>query len=157
METKTCKSSQVISTYLDGRLITQIDDIAVLSAVKHARTGVVTASVDSIEFFSPIIQTDLAYLQSYVCWTGKTSMKIFIKVTAEDLFTGERRIAATAMLTFVALDENNKPMNVPPVKPETEEEKMINEVAEQYSQIGKTRFEASKTLLPYLDTRNRWE
>lgn len=86
----------------------KLDDAATLSARRHSREKeCVTASTDSIDFLCPIHQTDSVCVESFVTYTGKTSMEVFCKVIAEDIMTGERRIAATAFLTFVALGKIN--------------------------------------------------
>lgn len=66
-------------------------------------------------------------------------MEIFCKVIAEDILTGERRIAATAFLTFVALGEDKRPVEVPAVIPETEEEKFLFETAADRAEMRKVR------------------
>jgi acyl-CoA hydrolase len=71
-------------------------------------------------------------------------MKVFVKVVAEDLYTSERRIAATSFLKFVALDENRKPIPIPQVIPETDEEKKLDAMAPERAQIRRTHREASK-------------
>lgn len=84
-------------------------------------------------------------------------MEIFVKVSSEDLRTGERRIAATSFLTFVALGENNQPIPVPGVIPETEEEKKLFETAEYRAEMRKHRREESKKFAGYLLTKYPWE
>lgn len=78
----------------------------------------------------PIRQSDSVSFEAFVTWTGRSSMEVFVKVITKDLKTGYRRIAATSFLTFVAVDENNKPIPVPQVIPQTEEEKKLYETAE---------------------------
>ncbi|MDY0322639.1 MAG: acyl-CoA thioesterase [Candidatus Carbobacillus sp.] len=112
-------------TLFGGKLMAYIDDVAAISAMRHCHEQVVTASTDSIDFLRPINQNEAVILESFVTWTGTSSMEVFIKVFAEDLLSGERRIAATAFSTFVALDKNFKPVRVPPVYPETDEEKAL--------------------------------
>ncbi len=170
METKTCKESKSIKTshvfpndvnnhhtLFGGRLMSHIDDIAAISAMRHCRTSVVTASTDSVDFLSPIEQTDSVCLESYVSWTGKTSMEVFVKVTAENLFTGERKIAATSFLTFVAIGEDGHPCPVPQVVPETEEERMINQSGEKRAQMRKARRQESKSFAQFLAIKKPWD
>src|SRR5687767_5590888 len=89
------------NTLFGGVLMKKLDNVATLSARRHARVKeCVTASTDSIDFLYPIHPTDSVCIESFVTYTGKTSMEIFCKVIAEDMMTGERRIAATAFLTF---------------------------------------------------------
>jgi acyl-CoA hydrolase len=170
MEAKKCSESRCVKvsrvfpqdlndhgTLFGGKLMSYIDDVASISASRHARTEVVTASTDSVDFLTPIHQTDSVCLASYVTWTGTSSMEVFVKVVAENLKTGERRIAATAFLTFVALDENGKPVPVPKVIPETEEEKMLYETAPVRAELRKRHREESKKLASYLTTKKFWD
>lgn len=145
------------NTLFGGKLLAYIDDVASLSAMRHARTAVVTASTDSVDFLLPIRQHDSVCLESVVTWTGRTSMEIFVKIIAENLFTGERRIAATAFTTFVALDKDGKPVPVPPVIPESDEEKYLYESAPERAQTRKMKREQSQRLAANLTTKKRWE
>lgn len=158
-EKKFCRESRVIktarifpqdtnshNTLFGGKLMSYIDDIASISATKHSRCDTVTASTDSVDFLLPIGTEDFVTLVSYVSWTGRTSMEIFVKVIKENLKTGKRQLAATSFLTFVALDENNKPKVVPQVVPETEEEKMLFSTGKQRSIERINRKKQSKEL-----------
>lgn len=110
-------------TMFGGNVMAYIDKVGSIAAMRHARKGVVTASNDSLDFISPISTGEAICLEGYVTYTNRSSMEVFVKVEAENLLTGERRVTATSYLTFVALDEDGKPTAVPPVVPETEEEK----------------------------------
>jgi acyl-CoA hydrolase len=134
-----------------------IDDIASISASKLCRVTAVTASTDSVDFLLPIRPTDSVALESFVTWTGRTSMEVFVKVITENLRSGKKDIAATSFLTFVGLDENNKPVPVPQIVPETEEEKKLFETAGHRSEMRKTRREQSKKFADYLITKYPWE
>ncbi|WJH37290.1 acyl-CoA thioesterase [Paenibacillus aurantius] len=163
-ETRCFKTSRVFPTDVNnhetlfgGRLMSHIDDIASISASKLCRVTAVTASTDSVDFLQPIRTTDSVSLESFVTWTGKSSMEVFVKVIREDLRSGERKIAATSFLTFVGLDEDNKPVPVPRIIPETEEEKKLYETAEMRAQMRKHRREESKKFADYLVSTYPWE
>ncbi|SDX34334.1 Acyl-CoA hydrolase [Paenibacillus sp. CF384] len=134
-----------------------IDDIASISVSKLCRAAAVTASTDSVDFLQPIRPTDSVSLESFITWTGTSSMEVFVKVIREDLRSGDRKIAATAFLTFVALDENNRPTTVPQIVPETEEEKKLHETAELRAEMRKHRRDESKKFADYLLTKYPWE
>lgn len=170
MEKKPCRESKVVKTSLvlpndtnnhgtlfGGRLMAYIDDVSSISAMRHCRQRVVTASVDTVNFLHPILRTDSVCLESYVTWTGHSSMEIFAKVITEDLFTGKRIIAATAFSTFVALDEGFHPIPVPEVYPETEEEKKLHETAPQRVTERKQKRMKSKELADFLTLKKPWE
>ncbi len=164
-ETRCFKISRVFPTDVNnhetlfgGRLMSYIDDIASISASKLCRVTAVTASTDSVDFLQPIRPSDSVSLESFVTWTGKSSMEVFVKVIREDLRSGDRKIAATSFLTFVGLDDDsNKPILVPKVIPETEEEKKLHETAEYRTHMRKHRREESKKFADYLLTKYPWE
>ncbi|WP_102273013.1 acyl-CoA thioesterase [Cytobacillus massiliigabonensis] len=151
-ESKKCKESFVVKTSIvlppdtnaygtlfGGKLMAYIDDVAGISAMRHARKNVVTASTDSVDFLHPIYQGNSVCLEAFVTYTGRSSMEIFVKVIAEDLLSGERNICAMSFLTMVAIDENGKPSPVPSVIPETEEEKSLYDSAKERADIRKNR------------------
>ncbi len=134
-----------------------IDDIASIAAAKLCRTNTVTASTDSVDFLLPIHPSDSVTLEAFVTWTGRSSMEVFVKVIREGLMTGDRKIAATAFLTFVALDEHNRKVTVPQVIPETEEEMQLHQTAPSRAAIRRQRREESKQLASFLTTDYPWE
>ncbi|WP_099222280.1 acyl-CoA thioesterase [Listeria costaricensis] len=166
---KACKESLVIktsrvfpqdtnnhNTLFGGKLMTYIDDTASISASRHCRVGIVTASTDSVDFLKPIKNDHSVCLESYVASVGRSSMEIFVKVISENLKTGERYLAATSFLTFVAIDDNGKTVTVPEVYPETEEEKMIFEGAEIRAKARKERLRGSRKLAEALSIDVPW-
>ncbi|MEJ8306913.1 acyl-CoA thioesterase [Saccharibacillus sacchari] len=144
-------------TLFGGKLMAYIDDIASIAAAKLSRANTITASTDSVDFLYPIYMTDSVTLESFVTWTGRSSMETFVKVVREDLKTGERQIAATAFLTFVALDDHGRKAEVTPVYPETEEERKLHESAPVRAEMRKQRREASRTLAEFLTKSYPWE
>ena len=154
-ETRVIHTDQVLlndlnnySTLFGGVLMKKMDACATLSARRHSRVKeCVTASTDSVNFIEPIRQSDSVGIESFVCYTGRRSMEIFCKVVAEDLETGERRIAATAFFTFVPLDRNRRPLEVPEVIPETEEEKYLYDTGKERDKIRKLKREQNKELI----------
>jgi acyl-CoA hydrolase len=126
-------------TLFGGKLMASIDVVASISAAKHCRSECVTASMDSVDFLHPIRPTDAVHLESFVTYTGSSSMEVFVKVIAEHLISGESRVAATSFITFVSLDENGKTKRVPSVYPETEEEKYLFDSAQDRMKLRKDR------------------
>lgn len=171
METKKTKETRIIQndqvlindlnnyhTLFGGVLMKKLDACATLSARRHARVKeCVTASTDSVNFIKPITQDDSVCIESFVAYTGKSSMEIFCKVIAEDMITAERRIAATAFLTFVALDVNKKPIEVPGVMPESEEELYLYETGKERAKIRKLKREQHKELIARLSVKKPWD
>ncbi len=170
MDAKTCNESRVVrtgrifpndvnnhNTLFGGKLMSDMDMVASISAVRHARKEVVTASTDSVDFLSPITQQDSVCIESFVTYTGTSSMEVFVKVIAENLLTGNRKIAATAFLTFVALDEDGKPTKVPSIVPETKEEKKLFETGKDRAEKRKEHRKSSKELASFFTTEKPWE
>jgi acyl-CoA hydrolase len=145
------------NTLFGGKLMAYIDDIASIAATKHCRRSVVTASTDSVDFLHPIRPSDSVCLEAFVTWTGRTSVEVFVKVIKEDLLSGERIIAATSFLTFVALDENRKPVPVPLVVPESEEELKLFETAPHRADMRKIRRNESKKFAGFLTVKYPWD
>ncbi len=170
MEGKYIKESRVVQTHLvlpnetnnhaslfGGILMRNMDEIASIAARRFCRSEVVTASTDSVDFLHPIYQIDSVCLEAFVTWTGTSSMEVFVKVIAENLDSGKRRIAATAFLTFVALDSNGKPKAVPKVIPETEEERKLHETGQDRAMVRKNRKIKSKELAEFITVNKPWE
>ncbi len=106
-----------------GVIMRLIDSTAGIVAVRHAFGNVVTASIDRLDFHSPVYVGDLVKVNACINYVGTSSMEVGARVEAEDFKTGENRHTASAYLTFVALDKNGEPTEVPPLDLETEEEK----------------------------------
>jgi acyl-CoA hydrolase len=136
MEGKTPQQSQVVLTQVmgpaqanvlgnvHGGLIMKLcDEAGGMAAIKHARRPVVTVVVDSMSFHSPVHIGNLVTVTAGVTWVGRTSVETRVVVTAEDVITGEVTHTNTAYFVYVALDENGRPVPVPPLLCETEEDK----------------------------------
>jgi len=109
-------------TMFGGKVMEYMDKVAAIAAMRHSRMQVVTASTDSLDFLAPIKVGEVIEVEAYVTWTRKTSMEVYVKVQSENLFSGERKVTVTGFFTFVAVDSNGKPIPIPPVRPESEEE-----------------------------------
>lgn len=106
-----------------GVVMKLVDTAAGLVAMRHARSRAVTVAMDSMTFEAPVHIGDLLHLVARLTWTGRTSMEIQVVVEAEHVLTGVRRRTSTAYLVYVALDGNGKPHPIPPLTPETEEDR----------------------------------
>jgi acyl-CoA hydrolase len=112
-----------LGNVLGGRIMHLVDLAAATAAIRHSRSAVVTASVDSMSFLHPIKIGQLITLKSSVNRVFRTSMEVGVKVLVEDLHRGIVYHTNSSYVTFVALDEEGKPHPVSPVIPETETEK----------------------------------
>lgn len=108
-----------------------IDIAAAIAAQRHSQKQVVTASIDALHFIAPVKKGWIVNLKASVNFTARTSMEVGVRVDAENPITGETFHTASAYLTFVALDSNSKPAIIPPVVPETSDEKRRFQRAQQ--------------------------
>lgn len=112
-----------------GAIMKLIDTAAGAVAVRHARANAVTASIDRLAFHYPVFVGDFVTLRASLNYVGRTSMEVGVRVEAENLLTGDTHHTASAYLTFVALDRNSRPITLPGLLLETEEEKRRNREA----------------------------
>ena len=113
-----------------GVIMKLIDMAGAIVALRHARMNIVTASVDRIDFLHPVYVGDVLSLKASLNLVGRTSMEVGVRVESENPLTGEIRYNASAFLTYVALDKDKKPAEVPPLILETDEDKRRNEDAQ---------------------------
>lgn len=126
-----------LGNLLGGRLMHLIDIAGALAAHRHARSYVVTASMDHIDFLSPVHMGDLLILRSSVNRAFRTSMEVGVKCWVENYIAGTTRHVASAYLTFVAVDSHGAHHPVPHVIPETPEEKRRYEDAGRRRELRK--------------------
>ncbi|NLK22270.1 MAG: acyl-CoA thioesterase [Epulopiscium sp.] len=122
--------TNILGNLLGGRMMHWMDIAGAMAASRHSNKTVATACVDRLDFRHPIRVGELVMLKAKITWVGKTSMEVKVRVYAENTKTGAIILTNKAYLTFVALDENCKPSPVPPIFPETEEEKSDYEKAQ---------------------------
>lgn len=135
-KSKSVSSSQVVMTQLvlpshtnsldtvfGGTVMSWIDISAAIAAQRHSNKIVVTASIDRLSFIAPIKKGWVVNLKASVNFASKTSMEVGVKVEAENPLTSEMFHTASAYLTFVAVDGEGKPSEVPTLLPETDVEK----------------------------------
>lgn len=145
-QNKTVQQSQCVTTeivlpndtnslgnMMGGRLLHLMDKCAAISAQRHANQVCVTASVDSVEFHSPIREGEVVVIESQVNRAFHTSMEVELNVWAENPRAQTRRTCNRAYYTFVALSKEGQPTPVPPIVPETEQEQR------RYEQAAKRR------------------
>lgn len=126
-----------------GEIVKLMDNVAGIAAVKHCRNAVVTARMDEIQFQHPIHVGNFVTCNAKLTFVGNSSMEIFVEVIAEDLKKEDSaKVALTAFITMVAIDENGRPTSVPPLEITTEEEKRLFE-------------EGKKRYLNYKQRRNK--
>ena len=115
--------SNLLGNVLGGRVMHLMDMCAAMSAYKHSRSAVVTASVDQLDFLAPAKKGEIMILKSAVNYTGNTSMEIGVRIESENPKNGLLRHTASAYLTFVSLNDNGRPQCIEQITPETDIEK----------------------------------
>lgn len=149
MKSRTAKESLAITTKVvlpndtntlgnlfGGELLAWMDVIASVSAHRHCKRVVVTASVNNVSFQQPIRHASIVTLESKVSRAFYSSMEVFVDVFVEDHVSGKREKCNEAIYTFVAVDQNGGPIQVPELIPETEEEKARYEGALRRKQLA---------------------
>lgn len=106
-----------------GVVLSMMDKAAAVCAIRHARTSCVTVSVDRVDFREPILVGDLVHMKASVNFVGRTSMEIGIRIEAENMLLGTRRHTNSCYVTYVALDRNGQPTEVPLLELETDADK----------------------------------
>lgn len=114
-----------------GVLLGMMDRVGAVSAIRHAHKVCVTVSMDRVDFHEPIHLGELVTMSAMVNYTHRTSLEVGVRVEAENPFTGVKRHTNSCYLTFVAIDDAGRPSEVPPVIPETPEEKRRYEEASE--------------------------
>jgi acyl-CoA hydrolase len=112
-----------LGTIFGGRVLVLLDVNAAIACQRFARSIVVTASTEPIDFRNPVWVGEILELKSRVAWTGRTSMIVRCEVYGENALTGERRLCTMGHMSFVALDDEGRPRAVPRLAVETEEER----------------------------------
>ena len=109
--------TNMLGNLLGGRLMHLIDLVAAMAALRHARSHVVTASMDHIDFIAPVHVGDLLILKSSVNRAYRTSLEVGVKVWTENTIKSTHRHVASAYLTFVAVTEQGQSTVVPALRP----------------------------------------
>jgi len=105
----------VAGVMFGGIMMQWIDVCAGVAAMRHARGAVLTASIDRLDFLSPVRVGEIVVLQAMVNYVARTSMEVGCRVETEDMRTQIRRYVTKAYLTFVAVDEHGRPRGIPPL------------------------------------------
>ena len=139
--------ANILGNVHGGWIMKLVDEAGALACMRHAQQRVVTVAVDQMSFRQPIRTTDLVTLTAEVSYVGRTSMEVEVTVHAENPITGERTHTNTAYLVYVALDEGGRPVAVPPLIPENEEQRqrMEDGKARQEYRLAQSRLAAGKT------------
>ncbi|MEO8840901.1 MAG: acyl-CoA thioesterase [Kofleriaceae bacterium] len=120
----------VAGVMFGGIMMQWIDVCSGVAAMRHATGAVLTASIDRLDFMSPVKVGEIVVLQAQVNYTSRTSMEVGCRVETEAMQTGTRRYVTKAYLTFVAVDGDGRPRPVPPIKLVSDEDRRRHTDAE---------------------------
>ncbi len=136
--------TNTVGTMYGGDVLRMMDMASSLAAIRFARMNVVTASTDAVDFHEPIRQGNIVEINARVVLTGRTSMVIKMEVYGEEPVSGQRVHCSTAFFTFVAIDEDGRPIPVPVLAIETEAEMADAKRAKQVKAAAQERLELAK-------------
>ena len=112
-----------LGNLLGGKVMHLIDIAGAIAAHRHSRSQVVTVAVDNVDFLYPIRVGELVILRAHITRAFRTSIEAEVRVYREDYLSGARQQTSSAFVTYVALDADGKPTEVPPLIARTSEEK----------------------------------
>jgi acyl-CoA hydrolase len=121
--------TNTLGNLMGGRLLHWMDIVTAIAASRHSNRVVVTASVDFVDFRSPVALGEVVLLEARVTRAFTTSMEVRVDVTAENLQSGLKRKCNTAYYTFVAVDQQGRPIPVNPIETNSEDEKKLYDSA----------------------------
>ncbi|MCA8911181.1 MAG: acyl-CoA thioesterase [Planctomycetes bacterium] len=124
-------------TLFGGQLLALADRVAAMAALRHSRLDCVTVSIDKVDFVAPVHHGYILDMTARVHFTARTSMEIYVEAMAEEPRSGERNLVCEAFFSFVAVNQDNRPIPVPQVELETERDRRLNKEA-------KARYDARK-------------
>ena len=115
--------ANLMGNVFGGVILALVDRVAAVCAIRHSRRQCVTVSVDKVDFREPIHVGELITAFARVNFAGRTSMEVGVKIVTENVLTGEKRHTNSCYVTYVALDDQGRPAEVPPIVPQTPDEK----------------------------------
>ncbi len=126
--------ANIMGSVFGGVILDEVDRTAYITASRHSRMNCVTASIDRVDFLAPVRLGEVLTFVSELTYVGRTSMEIWVRVSAEHLLRGDTRPVGSAFVTMVAVDEQGRPLAVPALALSSADER------ERYA-AGKARME----------------
>ncbi|MBX3459053.1 MAG: acyl-CoA thioesterase [Planctomycetes bacterium] len=132
-------------TLFGGQLLALADRVAAMAALRHSRLDCVTVSIDKVDFLAPVRHGYILDMTARVHFTARTSMEIYVSAFAEEPNTGNRELVCEAFFSFVAVDADGRPIPVPQVELETEQDRRLNAEAHKRYEARKAGKSATRT------------
>ena len=117
-------------SFFGGAMMALMDTCAAVAAMRHTRRNCVTARMSDVSFLAPVRLGHILTLTGRVHFTANTSLIVGVRAVREDHISGDTKEVCRALITFVAIDAENQPVKVPPIEPETDEDRRLMEVAQ---------------------------
>ncbi len=127
--------TNTLGNLMGGNLMRMVDVTGAIAAQRHCNRIVVTASIDNVSFTNKVPLGDVITLEAKVTRSFNTSMEVIVKVYSENIPAGTKNHTNTAFLTFVAVDQSGRPIEIAEAIPETDEEKELFEAALRRRQL----------------------
>ncbi len=118
-----------------GYILKMVDQAGAIVSARHTHRNCVTASVDRMDFISPVYVGNLVFAKASINYVAHSSLEVGVRIEAECLITGTHTHVGSAYLSFVALDEDDKPVKIPEIIPETEEDRRRYEEAKRRREV----------------------
>ena len=106
-----------------GVILRMMDEAAGIAVARHTHSRAVTAAIDSFSFLHPVQIGDFVTVMASINWVGRSSLEVGVRVEAENLRTGTVTHTGTGRLIYVSIDEDGRPKRVPPLLPETDDDR----------------------------------
>jgi len=126
IETVLPNDANILGNMLGGRVMHHMDMAGFLAANRHCRRACVTAAMEHLDFLNPVWVVEAIVLDARVVFAGRSSMDVLVKVQSENLLTGERKPTSSAIMTFVAVGPDGRPVPVPPLRLVTAEDRTLH-------------------------------
>lgn len=127
--------TNTLGNLMGGNLMRMVDVVGAIAAQKHSNRIVVTASIDNVSFTNVVPLGDVITLEAKVTRAFNTSMEVIVNVFSENIPAGTKKKTNQAFLTFVAVDQSGRPIEIAEAIPETEEEKALYDAALRRRQL----------------------
>ena len=139
--TMTQVDANLVGNVHGGVIMKEVDSAAGTTAARHAGRVCVTAAIDELSFLEPVYVGDVLIVRARVNDVGRTSLEVGVRVEAEPWQGGERRHTTSAYLVFVCMDDDGKPVEVPPLLVETDDERRRQHQARVRRDVRKERIQ----------------
>ncbi len=108
-----------------GAILAEVDRVAYVTATRHSGLNCVTASFDRVDFIAPVHVGQVVEFDARLTYVGRSSMEVWVRIDAEDLSGGGKRLVGNAFVTMVAVDKKGRPLEVRPLSLTTTEERQL--------------------------------